>query len=124
MANGMDAGEMTFACLRGMRAALEPILSILLGGWLLYTYLYLFTVLVAADATLGPNAVTHTQMQFCGKVPIVVYRVVGALRWVLAFSNYVRISLLPADPLRTSVQSSTPAPLAVGWRPGACPQLK
>ena len=103
-------------------SALEPLLVILIGNWVLYWYWYSVAVPVAMyldhGQTLAHPLLYALEAFLKGIGPVVVPwcrdLVTIALR---------PIAILGNNPLRTTSRLGLPRHLATGWRPGAYPQV-
>ncbi len=124
IACGSNPTPMPFEFMRDMFTALSPLLTVLFGGWILYTYLYLIVVVVILGTVCGPRAFSISWMQvseLLKRLYDMVLRIwprTGIL--VLGFP----VAPLNTDPVRIYLRNGPPSHLATGWHPSLHPQTE
>ena len=124
IACGSNPTPMLLEFMRDMFEALSPILAVLFGGWILYTYLYLIVVVVVMGAVCAPRALSTSWVQANEALKRLYDMVLRICPSIGILVSCFPVAFLNADPLRISLRNGPPSHLATGWHPSIHPQTE
>ena len=96
----------------------------MVGGWMIFTYLYLLIGVFIA-AAFGRRYATHLiWTRTCRALPSLRDRIAAAWRSIATPTSQFTPSFTGTDPLTISVQKRFPIHHACGWRASVNPQIR
>lgn len=121
---GLNPTPMILEFIRDVFTALSPILAILFGGWLLYTYLYIVVVVVVLGAFCGPRTLQLSWMRASETLRRLYESLLKIWQSIRLLVSGFAAAFLHTGPLRLSLRNSPPSHLAMGWQPSTHPQME
>ena len=121
---GVDTTDIFLRLLSDMSEALNPILARLIGGWILYSYIYLLVAPIAVDVVRNPYPISLRWLWVRQILPRIAYRILDALERIRCFTSRPKTDYLHLVLSRVPVHYSSRPHLATGWQPSFHPQIE
>ena len=116
-------GDFTSLYVTAVGLALAQMLAIIVGSWLMYTYVYLVTVPIVRPIEQG-RPLVHLAVDLAG-ANLLRTLIRLAHTWALIYGVFGRepAPYLTPTSLRPPIRQGIPDHLATGWRAGSHPQV-